>query len=161
MHTRLPTSHRQPGTSGSAFTIIEVIMAIAVLGVLILALYSGMSTAIFSTRLARENLRATEILLEKMEGIRLYSWDQVLTPGYIPTNFIAYYYDDGNTNGTGVGIIYTGTVALASCPMTSVNYSNEIRQMDLTINWVSGGIPRTRSLTTLLARHGVQNHITD
>jgi prepilin-type N-terminal cleavage/methylation domain-containing protein len=161
MRTRLKPSHCQPGTTGSAFTIIEVIMAIAVLGVLIMALYSGMSTAVFSTRLARENLRATEILLEKMEGIRLYSWDQVLTSGYIPTNFTAYYYDDGNTNGTGSGIIYTGTVTLASCPIASVNYTNEIRQLSLTLNWVSGGIARNRSLTTLLARYGVQNHITD
>jgi prepilin-type N-terminal cleavage/methylation domain-containing protein len=159
MRTRQQPSYRQPGTERSAFTIIEVIMAIAVLGVLILALYSGMSTAIFSTRLARENLRATEILLEKMEGIRLYSWDQVLTPGFIPTNFISYYYDDGNTNNTGIGIAYTGSVVMTSFPLTSVNYSNELRQVDLVLNWVSGGIPRSRSLTTYLARHGLQNHI--
>jgi prepilin-type N-terminal cleavage/methylation domain-containing protein len=159
MRTRQPPSHRQPGTERSAFTIIEVIMAIAVLGVLILALYSGMSTAVFSTRLARENLRATEILLEKMEGIRLYSWDQVLTAGFIPTNFISYYYDDGNTNGTGSGIIYTGTVTMVSYPLTSVSYSNEIRQLDMTLKWVSGGMARNRSLTTYIARHGLQNHI--
>lgn len=136
-------------------------MAVAVLGVLILALYTGMSSAMFSTRLARENLRATEILLEKMEAVRLYSWDQVLTPGFIPSTFVSYYYDDGSTNGTGIGIPYTGTVAVATCPIPSVNYSNEVRQLDLTISWVSGGIARSRSLTTLLARHGVQNHITD
>ncbi|MFM1770382.1 MAG: hypothetical protein RJA22_2911 [Verrucomicrobiota bacterium] len=136
-------------------------MAVTVLGVLLLALYTGMSTAMFSTRLARENLRATEILLEKMEGIRLYSWDQVLTTGFIPTNFISYYYDTGASNGIGVGITYTGSVDLVSTPLTDVNYSNEVRQLNLTLNWVSGGIPRTRSLTTYIARHGVQNYFAE
>ena len=137
----------------------ETIVAMGVIGVLGVALYAGMTTATFSIRLARENLRATEVMLEKMEGLRLYSWDQLLGTNYIPTNFTAYYYDNGATNGVGVGITYTGSLAVEPFTGADRNYSNDMRVVRITINWQSGGIPRTRTLDTYMARYGIQNYV--
>ena len=30
-------------------------------------------------------------MLERMETIRLYSWDEVITPGYLSNSFTAFY----------------------------------------------------------------------
>jgi len=150
---------RRPRASGAAFTIVEAVVALGVIGILVVALYAGMTSATFSIRLARENLRATEVMLEKMEGLRLYSWDQLLTTNYVPSSFTAYYYDRGATNGVGVGITYTGTVDIATFPLADRNYSNDMRRVTITVNWVSGGMPRMRTLDTYLARYGIQNYV--
>lgn len=130
-----------------------------IIGVLAVALYAGMTSATFSVRLARENLRATEVMLEKMECLRLFTWDQLTNTAYLPTNFTAYYYDAGATNGVGSGITYRGTVALAAFPMADRNYSNDMRQVTISLNWRSGGVERTRTLRTYCARYGIQNYV--
>lgn len=155
-----PTRHRQhQAASPAGFTIVETVVAMGVIGVLVVALYAGMTSATFSVRLARENLRATEVMLEKMEGLRLFSWDQINTNGYVPSSFTAYYYDAGATNGVGVGITYTGSVRIASVPFADRNYSNDLRQVTITLDWQSGGIPRTRTLSTYVGRYGIQNYV--
>ena len=84
----------------AAFTLVELIVAMAVIAVVVIALYGSISSAFTSIRLARENLRATQIMVEKMEAIRLYDWDQITTPSFIPTNFLTSY-DATATNATG------------------------------------------------------------
>jgi hypothetical protein len=65
--------------------------------------------------LARENIRATQILEEKMEVVRLFNWDQVVNlPGYIPTNFIAPFYANNPTNPPAGSFNYTGAVLVTS-----------------------------------------------
>jgi hypothetical protein len=130
-----------------------------VIGVLMMALYAGMTSATFSVRLARENLRATEVMLEKMEGLRLYNWDQLLATNYVPTEFTASYYDNGSTNGTGVGITYSGKVTISPFPHADRNYSNDMRKVTVTVNWTTGGIERSRTLDTYVAKHGIQNYV--
>ena len=155
-----PTRHRQhQAASPAGFTIVETVVAMGVIGVLVVALYAGMTSATFSVRLARENLRATEVMLEKMEGLRLFSWDQITAADYVPSKFKASYYDSGATNGVGVGITYTGTVTIARYPLADRNYSNDLRQVTITLDWQSGGIPRTRTLSTYVGRYGIQNYV--
>ncbi len=128
----------------------------AVVGILVVALYGGMTSALFSTRLARENLRASAIIRGKMECIRLFTWDQVLDPTYVPTNFTETFCEPGNEP---LGITYTGTVSIAAMGPTDRNYSNDMRVVTVTLNWLSGGLPRTRTLDTYVARYGMQNYI--
>jgi len=59
------------------------------IGTVVAAILSGIMTGTFTMRMARENLRATQIMLEKVETIRLYSWNQVTSNGFIPTDFVA------------------------------------------------------------------------
>src|SRR5262249_43999527 len=67
-------------------TFAEVLVAIGVLGFMLVSLYAGFSSGFAVVRVARENLRATQILEERMEVIRLFRWEEV-APGFIPTNF--------------------------------------------------------------------------
>ena len=69
--------------------------------------------------------------------------------------------DNGQTTLTtfdNSGIKYFGTVTISNAPV-STNYSSDMKQFSVTLNWTNAGIPRTRSLTTLVARSGIQNYV--
>ena len=157
MHFR--TLDRIRETRRSAFTFIEAIVAMGITGILAMALYGGMASATFVIQLARENLRASEILLEKMECLRLFTWNQVNDPTYLPNQLRDVYYDDGTTNTTGKGATYTTSLSLSAFPMADRNYSNDLRLVTITVNWKSGSMPRTRTLNTYVGRYGIQNYI--
>lgn len=140
-----------------AYSMIEVLVAVSVLGIMFVSLYSGFSAGFAIIQLARENLRATQVLQEKMETIRLYTWDQINTPGFIPTNFVENFYSAG-TNNANVSMMYTGRVSIASAPVTE-SYSNDLKTVNIRVEWLSAGIPRNREMTTLVTRNGLQNYI--
>ena len=170
----MQVSHRVFGNAGrrvvGGFTLPEGLFGMAIMGVVFITLYTGMTTGFESIRRSRENLRATQILMERFETIRLYTWDQVNTPGFIPTNFIAYFeprYHAPSTNAsliavtnatTGSGIRYTGTVTIARADI-SEPYSNDLRQITVELAWASNGRPCRRSYTSYVARYGLQNYV--
>src|SRR3989475_10311964 len=82
-------------------TLVEVMVALSVLGFMVVSLYAGFSSGFAVLRVARENMRATQILQERMEVLRLIKWDDV-APGFIPATFTAPFYATEPTN-TGVG----------------------------------------------------------
>lgn len=128
----------------------------AVTGVSVVALLSAISSGMLTMQMARENVRATQIMLEKTETLRLYSWDQLTTSNFVQTTFTESY-DPNATNGS-QGITYTGTVSIASVPMTTA-YSDEMKQVTVSLNWVTGKINRSRAFTTFVSRNGLQNYI--
>jgi len=140
----------------SAFTLVELIVAMAIIGVVVVALYGAISHGFSSVRLARENLRATQILVEKMEAIRLYDWDQLTTPGFFATNF-SVAYDPANTNLSG-GVIYSGQVSIGPVPLNT-SYSNDMRLVTVALTWQTTGLPRKRDLSTYVCRTGLQNYL--
>lgn len=152
-------TRQRPSAGRAAFTIVEAVVAMGIIGVLVLALYAGMASATFSIKLARENLRATEIMVEKAEALRLFTWEQLLEPGFVPTNFTAVYHDNGTTNKSGTGIPYTGSLAIVRFPHADRNYSNDMRVVNVNIAWKSGGVARSRDLTTWIGRYGIQNYV--
>lgn len=139
----------------AAFSITEVTVGMGVLGICLSALFSGFSTGFFTLRMARENLRATQILLQKTETIRLYNWDQINNPAFVPTTFTERY--DPNDAGQ-EGLTYYGTVRIAPCPITS-SYSGDLRMVTISLNWKTGGINRNRTFSTYVARKGLQNYV--
>src|SRR6476660_4898105 len=96
-----------------AFSLVEVTMSMGVIGVSVAALFSGFTSGFFTMQMARENLRATQIMLERVETIRLYSWDQINTPGYITPAFSASY-DPEAPSGQN-GLVYRGTISVEDC----------------------------------------------
>lgn len=136
------------------FTIVEAVFAMAILLTMVIAIYSGITFGFNTVRHARENARATQILIEKTEQLRLYNWDQLTgTSGYLPTNdFIISYYS------TNVGVTYTGRVTLSSVTLPAT-YANNMRAATVTLTWTTGKLLRTRSLTTYISKHGLQNYI--
>jgi len=139
----------------AAFSLAEAIVGMAVIGTVVGAMLSGITTGTFTMRMARENLRATQIMLEKVETIRLYSWDQINKSGFIPTTFTATYDPQGTPN---VGLTYTGSMSIASAPITS-SYSNEMKIVTVHVSWQTCGLPREREFTSYIARNGLQDYI--
>ena len=138
----------------AAFSIIEVTVGMGVVGTSMAALFSGYTTGFFTMQMARENLRATQIMLEKTETLRLYSWEQINTPGFIPATFTNTY----DPNSQSKGVTYQGTLSVTSAPISS-SYSNNMRQVTVTVNWATGSLNRSRTLTTYVARNGLQSYI--
>jgi type II secretory pathway pseudopilin PulG len=147
-------SRRQWGMAG--FSLFEATMAMAVVGICSLALFSGLTSGFFNIQLARENLRATQIMLEKTETLRLYNWDQINTAGFVPTNFAAQY--DPNAPDGSQGLTYNGTLTIGPAPL-STSYSNDVRLVVVTVTWRTGGINRNREFNTYVARNGLQTYI--
>ena len=65
-------SHKAAAGS-SAFTLVEVIVAVSVMAIMIVGFYLGFSQGFAVIQVTRENLRAAQILEEKMETIRLFT----------------------------------------------------------------------------------------
>jgi type II secretory pathway pseudopilin PulG len=107
---------QRPAAKGSAaFTLVEVVISVLVIAIGSAGLMSCIGYGFKSIQRIRENQRATQIILEKAETIRLYSWDQVNTSGFIPSAFTATY--DGDSAGSNyTGTIYYGTVSVGSFP---------------------------------------------
>ncbi len=133
-------------------------MGVGIMGVMFVSLYAGLSYGYAATNLTRQDERATQILEEKMEILRLVSWNQVTNTGGIPASFTASYYSSNPTNAPGGSLIYTGTVTVASAPITE-SYANDLRLIQITVSWQSGSLPHRREMTTLVSQYGLQKYI--
>ena len=132
--------------------LVAFLLPIAILGITAGALFASIRYGIFTRQLLRENERATQILLEKVELIHLYTWNEVTsTNGFIPFTFTEV--SDPSATGTAQGLTYSGTVSIATCAGAS-SYTNDLRQLTVSLNWMSRGIPHTRSLTTNITKAG-------
>jgi hypothetical protein len=59
---------------------------------------------------------------------------------------------------SGAGITYTGTVSIINAPITEA-YSNDLKQITVTLSWLSDRTPRQREMTTFVSKYGVQNYV--
>ncbi|MDB6039770.1 MAG: hypothetical protein JWM99_3611 [Verrucomicrobiales bacterium] len=151
-------------SSNRAFTLPEILVSMSVVGLLVLSLFGGLSSGMSAVKAARENLRATQILEEKMEVFRAFSWDQVTTnAASIPTNFLAYFYPTNVAGTTNVdlsksGTVYTGQVTIANCSFTE-SYSNDLKKITGTVTWQSGSALHQRTMDTMVSRFGMRNYL--
>lgn len=158
----------------SAFTLVEMSVSMAIIAVLFVSLYAGIASGFGVVTLARENLRANQIIVEKMETLRLYSWDQVNSNGFIPATFTAPFFPSVITNlvetanggttttttsfGDDKGVVYYGTLTLTNAPVSNA-YATNMRMVTVTLTWTNSNIPRTRQLQTFISQNGVQNYV--
>jgi type II secretory pathway pseudopilin PulG len=142
----------------AAFSLSESLFGIAIVGIVFISLYSGMATGFHSIRDSQENLRATQILLEKFETLRLYNWDQVNAPGFIPATFTTSY---APTEGS-QGVTYNGRVTISQPPITDA-YAPDLRMVTIVLTWQSAGhgthLNHTRTFTSFVAKYGIQNYV--
>jgi prepilin-type N-terminal cleavage/methylation domain-containing protein len=147
-----------------AFTLVEMVVCMAIMGVVFVALYAAIAQGYKTIGLAREDLRATQILLEKTELTRLYTWSQVTNAASFPAFSVNYY---PTTNGQSQGVTYTGTYKVTSLTTSTVpdvklkdeNYASDVRVITVTLNWTSGSLARSRSLSTMVSANGIQNYV--
>lgn len=138
----------------------EVVLATGIISITGAGVIGSVNYGLYIMRVARENQRATQVMLEKLEAIRLYNWTQVTNPGFIPTKFTAPY--DPTAAVSSQGTTYYGTMSITTPTFigTTPNYSASIRQFNVSLSWTNnGGISHTRSLSTYVAQNGVQNYV--
>ena len=147
----------------AGFTLAEVVIAVGILGVSFISLYAGMSAGFAMTQVSRENLRATQIMVEKMEGIRLFNWNQVVASNMIPSQFTTRYYP--NVGGAQAsGITYSGTISVTNAVLLlsdPPSYMANLRFVSVGVEWKSGDVTRRRTMTTMVSKNGLQNYVYD
>lgn len=144
----------------AGFTFAEVLVAVGVVAVTFVTLYLGITFGFAVTQTERENLRATQIMVERMEGIRLFSWDQLIDTSKNPRSFTNYFYPPGLAS-EGQGITYFGSVSVITDPAMSppATYSTNMRKITVQVKWTTGSLQHTRSMSTYASRNGMQNYI--
>lgn len=139
----------------SAFTIAEAVVAAALIGFCWISLGAAIGMSLSLAQSNREDLRATQIMVQKMEQFRLYNWDQVHDAAYVPVKFQDYF-DPAHNKGPQ----YTGSVnVVTNPPNLPANYQGKMVSVTVSISWTSynGGhaITHTREMQTYVAQYGM------
>ena len=161
-----------------AFTLVEVMVAVAIIGISVGALLTGVSASVMNMQMSRENLRATQIMLERTETLRLLTWDQLNNPNFFTNGSTQVHYltdgagrqyicshfnqryDPNSTNAQ--GLVYSGKIRFydpRNYGITPTYASDSMKAVWVELTWKTGKISRTRSLTTLVTRNGLQSYV--
>lgn len=151
MQTQASQSHR----AARAFTLVEIMVAIAIIAISFVSLYAGITAGVQVIQLARENLRATQIMVEKTETIRIKSWSEITNSVDSATTFVEDFYPRGVASK---GLTYHGTIKIADSELDT-NYRDEVRLVVVTVRWTNAGVARAREMRTHVAREGMQNYV--
>lgn len=145
--------------SQHGFSLIEVLIGAFIVGIFFLSFFAMTGTGFNIAKRSRENLRATQIILNRMEGVRLFNWDQLADTNKLPASFTESY-DPSATNGNS-GTVYTGTMRVTTPVMNPVaTYSsNGVKQVTVNLSWNSGGMNHTRTMSTYISKFGAQNYV--
>jgi hypothetical protein len=135
--------------------LIEVIVAIAIVGLVVGTFYTALAHGFTVLRMEYEDRRATQILVQKAETVRLYTWDQINSNGFIPSTFTVAY----DPQSAKAGVTYTGTISIASAPLGVPYCADELKQVTVRLNWTTGQLARQRELKTFIARYGLQTYV--
>lgn len=150
-----------------AFSFVEVLIAIAVSAIIFAALYRGISTTFSLVQNVRENLRATQIILSRLEGVRLCAWssDQLFNTNIVPAVFTETFYPLGLEGGNNNGTVYAGTMAVEQGPALSPSpsYCTNMARVTVTVTWTNGYDGKvnvhSRTMSTFVAKYGIQNYV--
>ena len=158
MKTEFPTARHFPRNQ-RAFTFVEVMVATGISLFMFISLYVAIASGVGTIQVARENVRATQIMINRMEGIRLFRWDQLTNTALLPTNFTETFYPDAT--GGNQGFTYTGAISIAPAGLASPasSYSTNMYQITIQVDWQSTGPPHTRQMSTYCAKYGIQNYV--
>src|ERR1044071_9300556 len=143
----------------AAFTIADVVVAVFVLGTIGGGFCIALSSGFFVLQNTREDLRATQILMQRLEAIRLCTWSEL-------TNFsFQENYDPLSGTNQSAGSKYFGNVSIAPAASVpnSISYSPNMCQVTVNLAWtnynLNVAVPHSRQMQTQVARYGLQNYI--
>ena len=162
MKMKTHTARSGQGASASAFTLIETLVAIFIGAVMLPTLYACLGAGFSMMKVTRENLRATQVIVQRMEAIRLASYNSIQSSTAFPTNVTEYYSPSGQNNGTG-GNAYTVTYNCAPIPVVAgglpPTYRSNMVVVTVTASWQSGKTRQSRSMQSYVAKYGVQRYV--
>jgi len=135
----------------------------ALLGLVFMAMYTGLCTTAYSLQLSRENLRATQLMTEKLETIRLYGWKKIDDPLFIlPRTFnyqVPVYPDDPSLPGNNATTRTFGVdLTIDAAPVTEI-YAKDLRMVTVKLSWQTGKLKRTRTMNTLVSKYGLNKYV--
>jgi len=147
-------------TAASGFTLVESAVALTIGAIMLTSLYGCFASGFASVKASRENTRATQILLTRMEAIRLCTFDQLTNTVYNPQSFTESFApkDDATRSG---GTVYNGTFATSVPAAGSLpdSYRTNMMLVTVTLNWTSGQMQHTRTMQTYAARDGMAGYV--
>jgi prepilin-type N-terminal cleavage/methylation domain-containing protein len=142
------------------FTLTESVIAIAVGSLMFAGLYACFAWGFSTVRAARENLRATQIMLKHLESVRLCTFTQLTDTNYNPATFTDYYDPKDQSSGTG-GAVYSGTYS-ATVPASGAlpdSYRTNMLLVTIGVSWTSGNVQRSRSMQTYISQNGIDSYV--
>jgi prepilin-type N-terminal cleavage/methylation domain-containing protein len=150
--------HCEAGVSG--FTLVETLVAVSIGATMLAAFYATLASGFSMVGVTREDLRATQILLKRMETIRLCTFGEVANIAYNPATFTDYYDPTDASTGSG-GVLYHGAYTAVTPPPGSVpdSYRTNMLLVTVDVTWNTGNIPHERSMQTYVARDGIQRYV--
>lgn len=142
-------------------------IAALVLAIIFSVLFAGISTTFGLENSTRENLRATQIVVSRLERLRLCAWSasQLFNPDVVPPTYTDTFYPLGLKSTTNTGLVYSGTVTVTTnfALNPPATYSNHLALVTVSVTWnsVRGGhsYARSCSMNTFVAQYGLQNYI--
>jgi prepilin-type N-terminal cleavage/methylation domain-containing protein len=146
--------------STSGFTLVETMVATFVVGIVLVALYGAFANGFSMIKVSREDVRATQILLQQMEAIRLSAYGKLTDPASYPTNTTVYFDEKDKASGKG-GTAYTVTFNAQHMPSPKPQSQFYTNMMEVTVSasWMSGNVQRSRSMQTYVAQQGIQQFV--
>ncbi len=133
------------------FALLETLIAGCILAIAVVSLYCAYSYGFGLVKVCQETVRADQILVQKIETLRVYGWSQICSNGFIPATFTNSLAPGSAAEGT----VYEGTISISNAPLME-SYAGTLRQVTVSLTWDSGSITRSRSLTSLVSQYGIQ-----
>jgi type II secretory pathway pseudopilin PulG len=159
------------GEASRAFTLVETVVSLMVLAIMVTSLFAAFYSGLASVQLSRENLRATQIMLQKMENVRLYKWSQLTDSTYFRRTFSDSYYHPLDASNGSPGTVYAGVITVTNVPTGAggipADYASKMQAVTVTVYWTNypsggntnvGAIVRNRQMQTYVARYGMQDY---
>lgn len=159
---RLLSRTRPPCRAAAGHSLPEAVIAVSLVGVMFISLYAGFTTGFGILRSARENIRATEILNEQTERVRLLNWSQVNSTDYLPPTFVRPF-DPADNSPNPSGPVFHGRIETDLPTDWPEPYQNRGRLITITLTWTNseGSTPlvHQRQVQTCVARYGMQQSL--
>lgn len=144
----------------AGFSLIENVVSLTIVAVMLTSLYASFASGFSTVRVSRENMRATQILLTKLESVRVSSYDKLTNSAYYPASFTEYF-DPKDKAAGGAGVVYQGAYT-ASVPAVGTlpeSYRTNMLLITVSLNWTAGNTQHTRSMQTYAARDGMAGFV--
>ena len=98
-------------------------------------------------------------MLERLERIRVCSFNDVTNSSINPPSLTSYY-DPGDQSKGGGGIAYTVTYNSSLATNTlPIAYNTNMLLVTVGVKWTSGKVQHNRSMQTYVAREGIWNYV--
>lgn len=153
---------RKCGRKGSAagFTIVETMMAVTLAAITLSALYACFASGWSLIRVTSQDLRATQILLQRLERIRLCDYSKLGDATLNPSTSTEYFDPKDQSNGGG-GVLYTINCAITVPGSGSLPAAYRTNMSLVTVDawWTNGTQVFNRSMQTYVARDGMQSYV--